>query len=372
MKSVRSTSSRLIAAGVALAMFGGSGAFAAGEDTAPPGRRIAYAFTDIIWSIYESKDAKEECPEGVQALGPREQFKQQFPDDGTKRKFVDTQLAREAEIWWPNTNPDRFAYREAGGKHAIGLNLDGKVGANDFTSPDGTPGVDNGLFRVIGCIMNYRTGGSVLNFDQTFFKKYPFDRIMIELTDVDSLVNDDDVTITTYRGLDPLLNDATGNYFAPGGTQRLDLRFGKDFIHSAKGKIVNGVLITQPMDINMPRESAIQEMSYEWMRDARFQVKLLPDRAEGIIGGYADIETWYNARNRQWGTHHQAYGQQSMQSIYKVLRKWADGFPNAKGENTAISSAYSVKLIQVRVLRPDKKVADGGVPTQLSDSSAAK
>ena len=34
------------------------------------------------------------------------------------------------------------------------------------------------------------------------------------------------------------------------------------------------------------------------------------------------------------------------------------------------SAAYTVKLVQVRVLRPDKKIAEGAA-TQLSDSSVA-
>jgi len=48
-------------------------------------------------------------------------------------------------------------------------------------------------------------------------EKGTVDGAVIELTDVDSLVNDPDVTVTTYRGTDTLLTDATGNGFLPGG-----------------------------------------------------------------------------------------------------------------------------------------------------------
>src|SRR5262249_22513342 len=157
-------------------------------------------------------------------------------------------------------------------------NLDGKTKPNDFTSPDGTPGIDNQMYRVIGCINNYRSAGSVLNFDHIFFKSHNINRVLIELTDVDSLINDDDVTVSMYRGRDPLLNDATGNTFTPGGTETIDTRFGKVFMTHTKGKIVNGVLITQPVDINMPHEAAYLEATYDWMRDARFQLKLTPER----------------------------------------------------------------------------------------------
>lgn len=348
---------------VLIATSGVGPALAAGDNSAPPGRSIAYAIYDIQWSVYQTKDGKEECPNGQIQLGPREQFKAQFPSDGTVRKIIDTQLVREIDVWFPSDKPDQFEYREAGGKTAIGLDLDGKVKPTDFTSPEGKPGIDNQLFRVIGCMNNYRAEGSVLNFDKTFYKSMQFDRILVELTDVDSLINDDDVTITTYRGLDRLLNDATGNNYVPGGTQRLDLRFGKDFIHEGKGKIVNGVFVTtKALDVTMPHEAAFGDAGYAWMRDARFELKLTPDRAEGLIGGYADIETWSYGRNRTWSTHHLSYGQQSSGSVYRVLRKLADGFPDPHtGANTAISSAYSVKMVQVRVIRSEKELAQKNI-----------
>ena len=362
--------SRLIAALVATAVFCGAPvAFA--DNTAPAGRSIAYAIGDIKWGVYETKDTKEECPDDLAVMGPREQFKALYPDDGTKRKLAETWLEREMSVWAPNLEPDKFPFRQAAGKIAYGLDLDGKTKPTDFTSPDGRPGIDNQLCRVIGCVSNYRTGASLLNFESIFHKKMNVDRIMIELTDVDSLVNDDDVTITTYRGRDSLLLDGTGNNFQPGGTQRLDLRWGKDFIFSAKAKIVNGVLITQPMDFKMPHEVNTEEAAYDWMRAARFELKLTPEWAEGIIGGYADVESFHRSRFRTWSTHHSSYGQQAGGSVYKVLRKLADGFPDpATGENTAISAAYRVKMVQVHVIRPEKNVAENGVPQPAEQLAA--
>ena len=183
-----------------------SGASFAKDDSAPRNRSIGYVITDIRWAVYETKDTKDECPQGLAEIGPREQYSLKFPNDGTKRKVAESSLAHEMELWWPSTAPDRFPYREAGGKVALGLNLDGKTKPSDFTSPEGEPGIDNQLFRVIGCLGNYRSGGSLLNEETNSFKRAKIDRMLIELTDVDSLVNDDDVTLTTYRGLDELLS----------------------------------------------------------------------------------------------------------------------------------------------------------------------
>lgn len=324
---------------------------AAAADFAPPGRSIAYAMTDLRFGIYETEGAKEECPQGLNDIGPREVFKTLFPDDGTKRTVAETQLAQASETWWPTTEADQFPFKEAGGKIALGVDLDGKVKETDFTSPDGTPGVDNQLFRSLGCIPTYRTGNAIAKFDDDFFKRNRINRIMIELTDVDSLTNDPDVTITTYRGQDPFVTNATGKAFLPGSTQRLDLRWGKDFIHAAKGKIVDGVLMTEPMEVDLPHDT-IGEAIVHSVRDGRFRLKLTPERAEGVVGGYVDVEHVYRNRNRQWSPHHLSYGFQSPTSWYKSLRRLADAYPDpATGENTAISAAYAVKLIQVRVLR---------------------
>ena len=344
-----------------------SGASFAKDDSAPRNRSIGYVITDIRWAVYETKDTKDECPQGLAEIGPREQYSLKFPNDGTKRKVAESSLAHEMELWWPSTAPDRFPYREAGGKVALGLNLDGKTKPSDFTSPEGEPGIDNQLFRVIGCLGNYRSGGSLLNEETNSFKRAKIDRMLIELTDVDSLVNDDDVTLTTYRGLDELLYDAQGKH-QPGGTQRLELLWGKPLIRKAKGKIVDGVLITEPVDFIMPADTR-GGANYEDVRAARFKLKLTPQTADGLIGGYFDVETFYNGRNRNYSTQHRSYGRQAEQSVYKVPRKYADAYPDSKsGENTAISGAFAVKMTQVFVLHSEKEIAsNASAPQQFAN-----
>jgi len=338
-------------AGISLAAFGAQPA-AAKDDAAPEGRSIGYIFTKIYWAMHETPDGKEECPNGFNAMGPREQFKALYVDDGVKRTFAETQLKHEAEIWWPDNSPEPFPVTEAGGKIAPGLNLDGKIKPADFTSQDGVPGIDNQMFRASGCIKNYRNGATLLGYDRD--KLGQNSRVLIELTDVDSLLNDDDVTLTTYRGQDPVMTDATGNKFQPGGTERLDLRYSKAYINSTKGQIVNGVLTTKPMDWTWPTGD-----TQDLMRGARFELKLTPEKADGIVGGYADIERNYANRTRKWATHYFAYGQQAMASTYRAWKKLADAYPDPEtGEFTAISGAYNVNLVQVRIMHPDKKISD--------------
>ena len=215
---------------------------AAMADEAPPGHKIGYVLTTYNWATYATKE-KTECPNGFND-GPRQHYDTLFPRDGTKRKLVDTELKREAAIWFPSGAPETFEFKEPVSKTAPGMNLDGKVGPNDFTSPDGEAGIDNQFYRVIGCIDDLRPGGSLYVFNNMFMRANNYARFVIELTNVDSLLNDDDVTVTTYRGLDLMLSDATGESFSPYGTQRVDISGGKPFIKTFHVIINNGVLHT--------------------------------------------------------------------------------------------------------------------------------
>jgi hypothetical protein len=323
------------------------------DDSAPPGGRIGYVlWHEVSWGVRETPDHKEECPKGFN-IGPREQFAELFPKDGKKRTLLETQLKREAEVWAPDTTPDEFPFHEATGKYALGIDLDGKVTSEDFESDDGRKGIDNQLFRVVGCVRNYRQEGELGIITTKWRAQKPFNRVTFELTGVDSLKNDPEVTVSYYRTLDTLLAGPTGNYL-PGGSQRVDARWGKRFIASAKGRIVDGVLETQPFDRLLVPEDGMGDPAINIFRSAQLRLKLTPERAEGVMGGFLDVEQWYYAMNTAWATHHAAYGQASAASIYKALRRLADGFPDPEtGQNTAISGYLHIELVQAYVIHPE-------------------
>lgn len=364
MKS--SISISLIAAGTFAAVAAlAIGAGSATADTAAADKpnvirdgRIGYVLTHRYWAVHQTPEGKVECTRGYND-GPREQFKQLFPDDGVKRTLIDTQLMREARQWFPNTSEEPFTFKDAAGKVSFGMDLDGKVKDSDFISPDGAKGVDNQLFRAIGCISNYRAPeGTVYHFENEFMRRYNSNRFMIELSGVDSLVNDDDVTVNSYRGLDALITDATGAAFIPGGTQRVDARFGKEIMSTFKGKIVDGVLTTEGSPLIIPASATFGTSTQHHFKQARFQLKLTAERAEGVIAGYVDVEAFNNHLNTSWSTHHQSYGQLSAPSLYRALRRLADGYPDDKGQMTAISSALSVKMVQIYVEHPPRQTVE--------------
>ena len=320
------------------------------DATAPPGGTIAYAWTNLQWANYQTDGGKAECPQGFNE-GNREQFKKLYPEAGPKRTLLGTQLQWEIESWYPTLADDGFQFLEAHGPTALGLNLDGKIGPHDFTSPTGEPGIDNQLFRALGCIKNYRgPDGAIRFFDDEMIGRDQYNRLIIELAGVDSLVNSPAVQVTVYRGRDPLLYDATGKKVVPGGSQRIDTRWGARFIRRLQGSIRDGVLTTEPADIAYPW-SPFFIPTDEYMRAARLRLKLTPTTAEGLIGGYTDVETWYLQMMKSWSTHHQNYGQTSAPSLYRALRRLADAYPDPRtGANTAISSALHAEFTQVLIV----------------------
>jgi len=323
---------------------------------------IGFVLTSARWGIHQTPDGKQECPEGFND-GPREQFKALYPNGGT---VEGTQLERESAARYPMDKEDNFVYREVKGKIGIGLNLDGKVDANDFTSPDGVRGVDNELYRALGCTRLFRApDGTYAHFTEMWVREMGFNRILVELTNVDSLENDDEVVVTLYRGKDRLITDASGANIIAGGSNRVEDRFSKRFTKTLKGKIENGVLITEPADVDWVWSVFFDHPGYYALKDARIQLNLDPrgERAEGLVAGYVDLDTFYQQLVRAWSTHHSSYGGLSQPSLYRALHRLADGAPNDKGVNTAISSAINVKFVQVFIEHPDQQVATTNRPT---------
>jgi hypothetical protein len=341
---------------------------ASGGSSPVADRRIGYVMTSEYKAIWDSPDGKLECPQGINN-GPREEFKILFPED-KKFTILESQLERESEVWFPTLKPqEKLPYYDSVAKTAFGIDLNDKIDANDYTDPDGNKGIDNQTQRAWGCTANYRSTSYNLGAFNNW-RKYNYNIIVIELTEVDDLINDPEVVLTTYRGMDRPMTDATGATYLPGGTQRVDMRFGKQFIQTFKGKIVDGVLTTEGADYVMPSAgngSSVADVRYY---GTRWRLALTPDRANGIMGGYMNIEDWNSAANQGRSTHHQAYGQAATPSIYRAMHRNADYADPKTGEMIAISTAFKVGFTQVFVEHPSAEVAAnaGGTPAASSAS----
>jgi hypothetical protein len=327
---------------------------------APRDGRIGYVLTERRWAVYSEDDVETTCPDGFNG-GPRDQFTELFPmDNGQQYSVLETRLMREGRQAHPTRSAEPFPFYEAQGTISYGLNLDGRIDPNDLQSPAGEKGIDNQVYRAVGCIDGYRYKGAVWQFDTDDMLDNSSNRFVIELTDVDDLHNDDDVTVTTYRGLDQLHKDATGTLSA-GGVQRVDIRWGRPFIYRIPGRIVDGVLTTEPVDdFRLIWSMGNNVGGHQLFQGFRMQIELHPKSAKGLFAGYVDIDRWDHNLNTNWTTHFQSYGHVSQPSLYRAMYRLADGYPDpVTGENTAISSAVQVSLVQVYVMHStdDAKVA---------------
>lgn len=325
-----------------------------GTSIAPRNGTIGYVMTNLFWSVYQTPDGKTECPNGFND-GPREQFEILFPDTA-QRTVVDTQLRQEIETWHPTAEPDTLPFHEVRGVYSYGLNLDGEIGPNDFRHPNGEQGIDNEVYRAVGCIIGFRgPDGVEVIFQDKAIADRRYNRTMIELSGVDDLTNDEKVTVTVYRGLDRLLTDASGQNVMPGGSQRVDTRWGAKLVRRTEGRIVDSVLTTEPIaDVVIPWMN-LNVPTFQVIRDMRLQLELSPTGAEGLIAGYADVDTWYKQLIRNDSTHHLSNGQISGISLYKALSRLADAHPDPEtGANTAISTALDAKFTQVYIVHPQE------------------
>ena len=328
------------------------------DEKVPPGGRIGYVMTNLFWSVYQTDDAKEECPRGFND-GPREQFAKLFPNH-EGMAIEETQLRQEIETWHPTDEPDGFEFLEIEGTYGYGLNLDGEVSDSDFTDPvTGEQGLDNEVYRAVGCIIGFRgPDGVEYIFQDKAIMNERYNRMMIELTGVDSLINDDAVTVSVYRGADRLLTDATAMTAMAGGSQRVDYRWGESLIRRTTGWIEDSVLMTVPINQVVIPWMNLSVPSVHIINDLQFKLELSPTAANGIIGGYADVDAYYKQLIRNDSTHHLSNGQISGISLYKGLRRLADAYPDETGHNTAISMSLDVKMAQVYVIHPASDEAD--------------
>ena len=84
------------AASLCAALAAGFSAGASADDASPiKNGRIGYVQAAIHWAVYQTGDGKAECPQGLNPNGPREIFKQLWPNGG---KMEDTILVGDVEL----------------------------------------------------------------------------------------------------------------------------------------------------------------------------------------------------------------------------------------------------------------------------------
>jgi hypothetical protein len=255
------------------------------------------------------------------------------------------------------------------GEKIEGLDLDGQVSRSngpappggcagqDFTGMDGKPGVDNQYYRVFACTRGFHGG------DKTGFVSFDADMLqgmwtlVFKLTGVENLQNDDAVDVGVYSSDDPLELDATG---APVANFTYAATTNPRHRSTTKGRIVGGVLTTDPVDMRIKINFNGQSETFEYyVRGARFRLTIAPDgTASGYLAGYYDVETFYrnsiayadHALISSLASEERGY---TCSGVYQALHRLADGNRDpATGKCTSISAALKVKTIAAFVVVP--------------------
>jgi hypothetical protein len=254
--------------------------------------------------------------------------------------------------------------RTAQGKFSYGANLDGTLDGHataksctheKFTGVDGTPGVDNQLYRILGCTYGWRkqTGRHVDDNANEGRRTSGLGMMLIEVTGVKDPRNSDNVTVTFYRSIDQYTLNSAGQPLPfssyriqekPDGTPMLG--------DSVKGSIKDGVLTTERGDVALPFYGNYTYM-HPTIKDMALRLEISPDgqTAKGLVTGYYNAERYLYYLLGQ-GFAATVHGD-SCPALYAAFHKYADGYPDPKtGECTMVSSAFDLTAYAAFVVHP--------------------
>jgi hypothetical protein len=261
---------------------------------------------------------------------------------------------------------------------AEGLNLDDKVsrspadiasGQLDFVGLDGTQGIDNQFWRVVGCSKPYQKAGHAVGFGQEMYAGSW--GLLVLLEDLDDVRNDDHVTVRLYSNADPMqlspsreaLDYATYAY-DPDPAYRAE----------TTGKLKDGVLTTGLFDFRFKRVTNAMYVDRP-LNQARIRATLSPDgTVKGYLAGYTPVEQLYDFQfgyrtakkadgspadpRRVIGTANGAARTlgYTCQGMYQGLHRLADGgYDQARRKFTSISTQYRFEARPAFVVKADTK-----------------
>ncbi|MCX7280334.1 MAG: hypothetical protein NTX21_01970, partial [Alphaproteobacteria bacterium] len=126
-----------------------------------------------------------------------------------------------------------------------GFNLDGKIKAADFVSPDGEKGIDNNLYRAWGCDAPWRgNGNATLDLRANDKMQDGLYTMVIRVSGNKDPVNDDNATLEIGYSPDKIVKDARGG---------IAVDYSYRMLQSAqytrlKARILNGVVETEQVE----------------------------------------------------------------------------------------------------------------------------
>ena len=242
----------------------------------------------------------------------------------------------------PMTHPEAVPDPNLGfvvARESVGFNLDDVISANDFVeSETGEKGIDNELFRALGCNQNFRgTWSSPSAYGEWVWVQLrdsqPAWLITLEGRDLNK---DGPVTLRIQRSLDHLRSNMDGSprWHA---TYRLDPD--PRSFNEYRGEIRGGVIRV----VNQERFSILWNgLSAPVLNLQRFNLRLSADQRgqlDGVVGGFQPWRELYFAFS-----HNGIVGDRP--GLWHAMKKAADWDPDpATGQNLAISTTYRMTAV---------------------------
>lgn len=270
-------------------------------------------------------------------------------------------------------------------KVSYGLDLDGdSSGAapkkscahKNFVSPNGKRGIDNQHFRAIGCSRLWRgsdeKGGDNIQYEQQYMLEGNYTYLM-EVRGITDMRNDD-VEVHIFSSPDNAYINAQGQYMTH---QTYTVTANKRWHNVMRGKIVNGVLSTNPIDwlrldhsYPTPYGTGMGAAYERAVRDARFELTFNKDGSvSGVMGGYqAPVELEW--KGRAGGKGEGSIAGRACGVEHNTYLALADGYPDpVTGECTMLSTAYVIEGVPAFLVHPESDKANSGQTAALKDSA---
>jgi hypothetical protein len=349
-----------------------------------------FVVTEFAYALADAKDTGA-CPRGMTAgvrgltetlaKTPAGQMKPGESPQAYERRLtrtVNTAPSGENLCMNPELGGADPGWRMVSGRDVRidGINLDGydsttgkrstqnTCSHEDFLGADGTRGVDNQFYRMIGCTTGFQSNAQGNGFQIEMYTGSW--GILMTLKGVEDLTNDPDVEVGFYANADPIQLSANRAAlpFATYAAEQ-DPRY-RAITH---GRIVNGVLVIDPVDVRFHNVVNAMKDDRE-LRGAQIRFKFTPDGGlQGVLAGYTPVENMYDL---QFGARHSknARGElaplpqrlntsmgragalgNSCMGAYAALYEAADGDRDPKtGRCTSISTQYKVRLAPAFVI----------------------
>jgi hypothetical protein len=348
-------------------------ALQAGEVPAAEGGRLGFVVESWYTAIYDT-EYMEECPEGIvigndeiwfNALSPAEK---EAETRGGTLQVLDMPRRQNQYLRGPNNedvcwSPEAVTdppMRTVHGRYAYGMNLDGNLDGSatantcahgNFVSPDGAAkGIDNQLYRLMGCVYGYRSEGYLEHHANRERQDESKGIILIDIEGVDDPRNDDEVQVAFYLSASTLEFDTAGQIIPHGSYLAVAGRYGD----TVRGRIRDGVLTTDSGDVTLPvyGNDGMTDMVFH---DFRIEMDIADNgtRASGLWAGYHPVSSFWD--HIQKVQHNVPVGQYSCPAMYVAAHELADGYPDPQtGECTALSSAFTFDAVAGFIITRDR------------------